>query len=135
MVSHPMTLRLLSGPTGARPLPAEFHYSPHDPLAVTVNFDTTSESPVRWVFSRDLLVDGLDRKTGLGDVSIGPVEDDDGMPCVQIRLSSPDGDAHILAPARQVEEFVTRTWQLVPPGTESSHLDIDLALDSLLNGA
>lgn len=135
MVTYPMTLQLLSAPAGTRPLPAEFQYSPRDPLAVTVIFDTTSEAPVRWVFSRDLLSDGLERQSGTGDVTVTPVEDEHGVPAIQIQLSSPDGDAFMLASAEQVEDFVTQTWRLVPPGTEGALLDIDLALDSLLNGA
>ncbi|NDL56234.1 SsgA family sporulation/cell division regulator [Phytoactinopolyspora mesophila] len=135
MVSYPMTLQLLTTPTGARPLPAEFHYYPNDPLAVTILFDSRSEAPVRWVFARELLSDGLDRQAGLGDVSICPVEDEHGLPSIQIQLSSPDGDAFIVAPAEEVEEFLARTWRAVPPGTESSRLNIDLALDALLNGA
>lgn len=135
MVSHPMTLRLLSSPTGARLLPAEFQYSAHDPIAVTVIFDTGSTSPVHWVFARDVLAGGLDRQTGIGDISIWPVEDEDGTPAIQIRLSSPDGDAYLLAPAEQVEDFLARTWRVVPPDTEGQLLDIDLALDVLLDGA
>lgn len=135
MVSYAMTLQLLSSPTGARPLHAEFHYSTHDPLAVTVIFDATSESPVRWVFARDLLSEGLNGQVGVGDVSVSPVEDENGIPAVQIQLSSPDGDAYLLAPADHVNEFVRRTWRLVPPGTEAPFLNIDTALDALLNGA
>jgi hypothetical protein len=135
MVSYPMTLQLLSSLSGARPLPAEFHYYPSDPLAVTVLFDTASESPVRWVFARELLSEGLEHQTGIGDVSICPVEDEFGLPSIQIQLSSPDGDAFIVAPAEQVEDFLARTWRAVPPGTEQMHLNIDIALEALLNGA
>jgi hypothetical protein len=135
MVTYPMTLQLLSGPTGMRPLPAEFQYSPHEPLAIRVIFDVESDYPVQWVFARDLLSTGLTRQTGKGDVTIGPVEDEDGAPAVRIRLFSPDGTAVLHAPQAQVEEFVSRTWRLVPPGTESRLLDIDLALEGLLGGA
>ncbi|NED94175.1 SsgA family sporulation/cell division regulator [Phytoactinopolyspora alkaliphila] len=134
-VSYPMTLRLLSSQTGSRPLPAQFHYSARDPLAVTVVFDAQSESPVSWVFARDLLAEGLDGRAGIGDISLWPTEDEAGLPALQIRLSSPDGDAYILASASQVEEFLARTWRVVPPGAESALLGIDLALVSLLDGA
>ncbi|WP_158542751.1 SsgA family sporulation/cell division regulator [Phytoactinopolyspora halophila] len=130
-----MALQLLSGPTDTRLLPAEFRYSADDPLAVTVVFDVGSESPVQWVFARDLLSTGLKRETGLGDVVVGPVEDAHGVPAVKISLSSPDGDALLLAPAAHVDEFVAHTCRLVPPGTEGQLLDIDLALGSLLDGA
>jgi hypothetical protein len=135
MVSYPMTLRLLSSQTGSRPLPAQFRYSARDPLAVTVIFDVLSDSPISWVFARELLAEGLDGRAGVGDISIWPTEDEAGLPAIQIRLSSPDGDAYILASAPQVEEFLARTWQVVPPGTEGALLDIDLALDALLDGA
>ncbi|WP_129669428.1 SsgA family sporulation/cell division regulator [Phytoactinopolyspora endophytica] len=134
-VSHPIMLRLLTGTPDPSPLPADFEYSIHDPLSVTVAFGTNSDAPVRWVFARDLLSEGLDGQAGIGDVTVSPVGSPNGIPAIEIRLSSPDGDAFLRAPADAIEEFLAETWRLVPPGTESQHLDIDLTLDALLDGA
>ena len=38
-----------------------------DPLAVEALFDDGAPDPVRWVFARDLLAAGLDRRTGEGE--------------------------------------------------------------------
>ncbi|NEE02420.1 SsgA family sporulation/cell division regulator [Phytoactinopolyspora halotolerans] len=135
MVSHHITLRLITDSPDPSPLPADFEYHREDPLAVTVIFGTNSEAPVRWVFARDLLSEGLDKRTGVGDVTIWPVNSPNALPTIQIQLSSPDGDAYLRAPAEAIEAFLAETWRLVPPGTEGQHLDIDLTLDALLDGA
>lgn len=48
-------------------LNSEISYDNHDPLAVTVVLDADGERPVRWIFARDLLADGLSARVGEGD--------------------------------------------------------------------
>lgn len=134
-VTHPMPLQLLSGPTDTRALPAEFRYTVREPVAVTVVFDAGSERPVEWIFARELLVGGLERETGMGDVVIGPAEDETGTPVIKISLSSPDGTAVMLAPAERVAAFIAETLRVVPTEIESTLIDIDVVLESLLKGA
>lgn len=103
-----------------------------DPLAVESLFDDGSPDPVRWVFTRDPLAAGLDRRTGDGDVVVWPTHDALDRPAVHVRLRSPSGDALLEAPADAVAAFLAETAQLVPLGTEYQHLDVDAALESPL---
>jgi hypothetical protein len=50
-------------------------------------------------------------------------------------LSSPLGQAHFEAPAREISDFLRRTYQLVPAGEESGHIDIEAELNDLLRQA
>lgn len=47
-------------------------------------------------------------------------------------LMSPDGQALVELSASGVEQFINATLQLVPVGAESSHVDFDRMLESLL---
>jgi hypothetical protein len=131
-VSHQLALSLLSADGDDLPVVAELRYSAQDPLAVEALFDDGSPELVHWVFARDLLAAGLDRRTGDGDVVVWPTQDTQARPAVHLRLRSPSGDALLEAPADSVAEFLTETARLVPPGTEYQHVDIDAALESLL---
>lgn len=111
---------------------AELEYHAADPYAVTAIFHTSGH-PIRWVFARDLLDEGLVHDVGHGDVQIVPRRDDSGEHTLQLHLSSPDGVAVLEAPADVVLEFLGRSYSLVPPGTESEHLDVDAALARLLD--
>jgi hypothetical protein len=131
-VSYPLALNLLSADGAELPLAAELRYSARDPLAVEALFDAGIDEPVRWVFARDLLSCGLDRRAGDGDVVVWPTNDIDGTRVVHVRLRSPHGDALLEASAEAIQSFLVSTWRLVPPGTEHEHLDIDEVLDALL---
>jgi Streptomyces sporulation and cell division protein, SsgA len=131
-VSYPLALSLLSADGAELLLAAELRYAVHDPLAVEALFDDGSDDPVRWVFARDLLSSGLDRRAGDGDVVVWPTNDTDGIRVVHIRLRSPHGDALLEASADAIQAFLIATWQLVPPGSEHEHLDVDGVLDALL---
>jgi hypothetical protein len=131
-VSYRVALNLLGTGGDVLPLDAELHYSADDPLAVEAHFDDGSDEPIRWVFARDLLSDGMDQRTGEGDIVVWPTIGSNGEPVVHFRLHSPHGDAVLEASADALEEFVAATWRLVPPGTEHRHMDIDDALSVLL---
>jgi hypothetical protein len=131
-VSTQLALSLLSADGEDLPVVAELRYSAQDPLTVEALFHDGSPDPVRWVFARDLLAAGLDRRTGDGDVVVWPTQDVQARPAVHLRLRSPNGDALLEAPADSVAEFLAATARLVPPGTEYQHVDIDAALESLL---
>jgi hypothetical protein len=131
-VSFPLALSLLSTDGGELPLAAELRYSAGDPLAVEALFDDGGEEPVRWVFARDLLSAGLDRRAGNGDVVVWPTNDADGTRAVHLRLRSPHGDALLEASANAIQAFLVATWRLVPPGTEHEYLDVDGVIDALL---
>jgi hypothetical protein len=131
VVERELELKLILSPGRGVPVPARLSYRTDDPYAVHVVFHVDSESPVYWTFSRDLLVEGVFRPCGHGDVRVWPGKSE-GRGVVLMALSSPDGDALLEAPAAQVSAWLERTLRAVPPGTEGGQLGIDDALDQLL---
>lgn len=128
-VSAELDLRLLV-PGASLPVRAGLRYHVSDPYAMTVEF-RTSEEPVVWTFARQLLTEGVTRMVGDGDVKVWPSRDG-GERLVCIALSSPSGRALFEAPLGDVVTFLTRTYELVPTGTEGDHLDLDSELALLL---
>jgi len=114
------------------PMIAHLEYRADDPYAVAAAFDTGEDEPVRWVFARDLLDEGLVNPAGDGDVRVVPGRNDWGEHTVALQLTSPDGVAVLEASAEDVLAFLEQSYALVPPGTESEHCDLDAALAMLL---
>ncbi|WP_458244026.1 SsgA family sporulation/cell division regulator [Streptomyces sp. MAI_2237] len=131
VVERELELRLILSPERGVPVPARLSYRTDDPYAVHVAFHINSRHPVAWTFSRELLVEGVFRPCGQGDVRVWPTKTE-GRSVVLMALSSPDGDALLEAPAGQVSAWLERTLRMVPPGTEGGQLGIDDALDQLL---
>ncbi|WP_406423993.1 SsgA family sporulation/cell division regulator [Streptomyces sp. NBC_01589] len=105
------------------PLPAELHYDMTDPYAVRLSIGAPAARPVDWVFARALLTEGLRRPAGTGDVLVIPLRR-----CrpgsVRIVLRSAAGHALVDIAESAVDAFLRRTVSLVPPGTESRHIDV-----------
>ncbi|MER5796313.1 SsgA family sporulation/cell division regulator [Streptomyces sp. NPDC001980] len=131
VVERELELRLILSPERSIPVPARLTYRSDDPYAVHVSFHINSEQPVNWTFARDLLVEGVFRPCGQGDVRVWPTKVE-GRSVVLMALSSPDGDALLEAPIPQVSAWLERTLRVVPPGREGGQLGIDEALDQLL---
>ncbi|WP_369389520.1 SsgA family sporulation/cell division regulator [Streptomyces sp. CG1] len=131
VVERELELRLILSPERGIPVPARLSYRSDDPYAVHIMFHINSESPVNWTFARELLVEGVFRPCGHGDVRVWPTKVDNRS-VVLMALSSPDGDALLEAPIPQVSAWLERTLRAVPPGTEGGQLGIDDALDQLL---
>ncbi|MEV6051100.1 SsgA family sporulation/cell division regulator [Streptomyces sp. NPDC052107] len=131
VVERELELRLILSPERGIPVPARLSYRSDDPYAVHITFHINSESPVDWTFARELLVEGVFRPCGQGDVRVWPTKVQ-GRSVVLMALSSPDGDALLEAPVPQVSAWLERTLRAVPPGTEGGQLGIDDALDQLL---
>ncbi|MFF7312851.1 SsgA family sporulation/cell division regulator [Streptomyces sp. NPDC008137] len=131
VVERELELRLVLSPERSIPVPALLGYRSDDPYAVHVTFHIASEHPVHWTFARDLLVEGVFRPCGQGDVRIWPTRAD-GRGVVLMALSSPDGDALLEAPAAPVSAWLERTLRVVPPGAEGEQLGLDDELDQLL---
>ncbi|KUN32778.1 MULTISPECIES: SsgA family sporulation/cell division regulator [Streptomyces] len=131
VVERELELRLVLSPERSVPVPARLAYRSDDPYAVHITFHIDSAHPVDWTFARDLLVEGVFRPCGDGDVRMWPAKAD-GRAVVLMALSSPDGDALLQAPVPQVSAWLERTLRVVPPGTEGARLGIDDALDHLL---
>ena len=139
-VSAELGLRLVAAEQAVVPLVASLHYSGSDPYAIRMAFHVGTEDPVEWIFARDLLADGLMTPEGDGDVLIwpsSPVIGSDGqtdgpLSVLNIKLSSPFGEAHFEAPAEAIANFLDRTFRIVQMGRESQVIDIDAELSSLL---
>jgi hypothetical protein len=131
VVERELELRLVLSPERAVAVPARLSYRTDDPYAVHIAFHINSEVPVHWTFARELLVEGVFRPCGQGDVRVWPTKTE-GRGVVLMALSSPDGDALLEAPAAQVSAWLERTLRVVPPGTEGEQLGIDDGLAQLL---
>ncbi|MYX96480.1 SsgA family sporulation/cell division regulator [Streptomyces sp. SID486] len=131
VVERELELELILAPERSVPVPARLSYRSDDPYAVHITFHINSEQPVHWTFARDLLVEGVFRPCGHGDVRVWPTKVN-GRGVVLMALSSPDGDALLQAPVPQVSAWLERTLRVVPPGAEGGRLGLDDALDQLL---
>ncbi|MGW6392075.1 SsgA family sporulation/cell division regulator [Streptomyces sp. NPDC055103] len=130
-VERELELKLVLSPERAVPVPARLAYRTDDPYAVHITFHVGSDHPVNWTFARELLVEGVFRACGHGDVRIWPTKVE-GRSVVLMALSSPDGDALLEAPSAQVSAWLERTLLAVPPGTESERLGMDEGLAEIL---
>lgn len=131
VVERELELKLILSPERSIPVPARLTYRTNDPFAVHIAFHIGSENPVNWTFARELLVEGVFRPCGHGDVRVWPTKVD-GRSVVLMALSSPDGDALLEAPTAQVSAWLERTLRAVPPGSEVEQLGIDDGLAELL---
>ncbi|MFG2541803.1 SsgA family sporulation/cell division regulator [Streptomyces sp. NPDC048594] len=131
VVERELELRLILSPERGIPVPALLGYHTDDPYAVHITFHIDSGHPVHWTFARELLVEGVFRPSGHGDVRVWPSKAE-GRSVVLMALSSPDGDALLEAPTAQVSAWLERTLRAVPPGTEGGQLGIDDGLAELL---
>ncbi|AQU68513.1 SsgA family sporulation/cell division regulator [Streptomyces niveus] len=131
VVERELELNLVLSPERTIPVPARLTYRTADPYAVHISFHIGSDTPVNWTFARELLVEGVFRPCGHGDVRIWPTKID-GRTVLCVALSSPDGDALLEAPSAAVSAWLERTLRLVPPGTETDRLGIDAGLELLL---
>jgi hypothetical protein len=112
VICSPAVFELTSQDAPAVPVKVDLTYHSRDPYAVRALFRTGSSS-VEWVFARDLLHGGLIGPSGNGDVRVQPVAG---------------------SPAKvQLGDFLFRTFEAVPAGSEYSWLDFDMALADLLN--
>ncbi|MGW0703294.1 SsgA family sporulation/cell division regulator [Streptomyces sp. NPDC002867] len=132
VVERELQVKLVLSPERSVPVPARLTYRADDPYAVHITFHIGSDHPVDWTFARDLLVEGVFRPCGGGDVRVWPTESG-GRSVVLMALSSPDGDALLEASSAVVSGWLERTLKVVPPGSETEQLGIDDGLAELLS--
>lgn len=132
-LTRALRLHLVVAGEEALPVDAALSYRPSDPYAVTAVFHADDNSPVTWTFGRDLLAAGLAEPSGEGDVGVWP-SSAGGVAVVCVSLSSPSGRALLEASRADVEAFLSATYELVAPGEESAHCDLDDTLERLLAG-
>jgi len=137
-VSAEVGLRLVVPQQTIVPLVASLYYSREDPYAIRIAFHVGLDEPVEWIFARDLLSRGIEGREGEGDVRVWPSAGaEGGAPgsVLNIELSSPFGQAHFEAPVKDISDFLGRTYEIVPAGDESDHVDVEGELTDLLRQA
>lgn len=124
------TQMLLVSADSVRLVQAEFRYRWVDPFAVQLRLSLARLQAVSWTFSRDLLIAGIRRPSGIGDVRVYP-----GGDGLLIELgSTADAHAVLLADRLQIEQFLGHTVSKVPIGSEIDHYDVDAELIRLSSG-
>jgi hypothetical protein len=133
-VAYELPVQLVLSHDLSVPVHAALRYETDDPYAVRAVFHPPGQGrTVEWFFSRDMLTQALSEHTGHGDVHMWPAAER-GRDLVSVALRSPAGSALLEFPAPGVESFLRQTRSVVPPGTESSRLDLDAELAQLLTG-
>jgi hypothetical protein len=130
-VTRELTVQLVAPGAGSVALPVVLHYDTADPYAVHATFRTGRGDGVSWVFARELLTLGVHRPAGDGDVRVWPSWSA-GSEVIFIGLASPDGEALLQAPTRELTDFLGSSYSLCPQGQEREHLDVDSAIEALL---
>jgi hypothetical protein len=113
-------------------IPVELRYETCDPYAVRLTFHLPGDAPVTWAFGRELLIDGVGRPCGEGDVRVSPVEPN-SLSEVLIRLQVGRDQALFRSSTVPLIAFLDRTDKLVPLGQEGSLADFDAHLDEALD--
>ena len=113
-------------------IPVELRYEACDPYAVRLTFHLPGDAPVTWAFGRELLVDGVGRPCGEGDVRVSPAEPD-SLGEVLILLQVGCDQALFRSSTAPLIAFLDRTDKLVPLGQEGSLADFDAHLDEALD--
>jgi hypothetical protein len=104
-----------------------------DPAAVRARFGCPGDEADEWMFARELLVDGLAGRAGIGDVVVQA-----DIVRVALVLTGPcdggeDETQTVFLPRVAVERFLRRAEELVPVDAPLSGFDAELA--ELLDGA
>ncbi|MEU8751936.1 SsgA family sporulation/cell division regulator [Streptomyces chartreusis] len=113
-------------------IPVELRYETCDPYAVRLTFHLPGDAPVTWAFGRELLVDGVGRPCGEGDVRVSPAGSET-LGDVLIRLQVGADQALFRSSVAPLVAFLDRTDKLVPLGQEGTLADFDAHLDEALD--
>ncbi|MGW7572821.1 SsgA family sporulation/cell division regulator [Streptomyces sp. NPDC054765] len=115
-------------------IPVQLDFASADPYAVSLTFDLPGDAPVTWAFGRELLLDGLSRPSGEGDVRIEPASPA-RLSDVFISLQVGAERALFRVSAAPLVAFLDRTDRLVPLGKEEVCDTLEAVLDRILTEA
>jgi Streptomyces sporulation and cell division protein, SsgA len=130
MTTDAVHAELVSLYAGSTPVRSRWSYRADQPFTVVAAFQTDRNRWVEWVFSRDLLVQGLVAAAGMGDVRLHPLTDR-GLEMLVVEIESPEGYAMLELDHLGVSDFLDATAEIVPLGEESEHFDIDGLIDEI----
>jgi Streptomyces sporulation and cell division protein, SsgA len=122
-------------PNGGRtPVNVTFTYDTDDAAAVSLRFHSLDPDPIVWTFARNILQLGLDERTEEGaDVVAWPNRDGDGrVSGLNLKISSPFGEAEFLFYAEPITDFLNDTFAMIPMGFEFDNINLDAELVKLL---
>ena len=122
-VTAELSMRMVVDSDRSIEVPCSLEYRAEEPFAIRATF-STGVAEIEWMFSRDLILEGLQRPSGEGDIVIWP-EAARNRSLVLLALSSPSGQAVLECDRSHVELFLRRTFQIVPLGEEGAALDVE----------
>ncbi len=114
------------------PIDVKLSYDTRDPFAIKASFFRNTEEEVDWLFSRELLAQGLLAPAGQADVHIRPNDED--LTLMRIELVSPDGAAMFAVSREELSNFLECTYDIIPLGAESLWIDFDFEIHRLVSG-
>lgn len=129
-VTAELSLRMVLDSDRTIEVPCELEYRSDEPYAVRATF-RTGAADIEWMFARDLILEGMQRPSGEGDVVIWP-EHHGPSPLVLLALNSPTGQAVLECERAHLEHFVRRTFDIVPVGDEGQTVGVDEAIERIL---
>jgi hypothetical protein len=129
-VTAELSLRMVVDSDRTIEVPCSLEYRAEEPYAIRATF-RTGPADIEWMFARDLLLEGLQRPSGEGDVVIWP-ENHGPEPLVLLALNSPSGQAVLECDRSHIELFMRRTFGIVAVGEESTTIDIDRCIHGIL---
>src|ERR1044072_1716782 len=109
-VTRELTVQLVAPGDGSVSLPVVLHYDVADPYAVHATFRTGQGEGVSWVFRRAPLTPRVHPPppTARGAARVCP-SGSSGPEVVFVGPTSPDGEALLQAPTRELVDFLGRT--------------------------
>jgi hypothetical protein len=131
-IDRTVRVRIFSPDAWDQHTTAVLRYRREDPLAVYLTFPSSVSldgTDVTWTFARNLLAAGLQAPSGDGDVHIWPYDPAHTM----IELRGREGIALIDLVTGDLRTFLRRAYEAVPASEEVHLLDVDAALDTLLD--
>ncbi|MFH8607167.1 SsgA family sporulation/cell division regulator [Streptomyces sp. NPDC018029] len=134
VIEQAVEARLVAAAPRMPSIPATLHYDRRDPFAVRMSFPapaTLEGVEVYWTFARELLVQGVERAVGDGDVRVRPY----GFDRTVVEFHAPEGTAIVHIRTGELRGFLRRTTALVPVGQEHRHVDLDQDLAELMRDA
>ncbi|MFJ9695675.1 SsgA family sporulation/cell division regulator [Kitasatospora sp. NPDC101183] len=133
-VEEELMLRISLGDELVGEVRTRFRFDAARPYEVLLTFHLGRPDEADWVFSRDLLRDGLHTLSGQGDVKLWPAYCPCHGPTLHLALESPHGSALLEAPKPTVQAWLDRTYALVPADQEHDCGPTDAQLAELLSG-
>ncbi|MEV0486634.1 SsgA family sporulation/cell division regulator [Streptomyces sp. NPDC050508] len=119
-------------PHESLPIHARFGYDRTEPLEVRVAFLNDVGGAVTWVLSRELLMAGLHRPSGDGDVRIWPPCPRHGGDSLWLLLRGRTGAALLEGGVAPLRAWLGETLRAVPFGAEGLAMDWDEVIAHVL---